>query len=89
MVWGWSLGTRLSPSLPSPLADQRNMGMSMKVEKSSLDQVRKRFEFNKKKKEEEKKTYGQSKKEVLLVFNNEFSCSDFEERMKELREEVE
>ena len=38
--------------------DQRNMGMSMKVEKSSLDQVRKRFEFNKKKKEEEKKSYG-------------------------------
>lgn len=40
--------------------DQRNMGMSMKVEKSSLDQVRKRFEFNKKKKEEDKKTYGES-----------------------------
>lgn len=34
--------------------------MSMKVEKSSLDQVRKRFEFNKKKKEEDKKTYGES-----------------------------
>ena len=30
----------------------------MKVEKSSLDQVRKRFEFNKKKREEEKKSYG-------------------------------
>ncbi|XP_064405568.1 zinc finger matrin-type protein 2-like [Halichondria panicea] len=36
---------------------QRNMGMSMKVEKSTVDQVRKRFEFNKKKKEEEKKKY--------------------------------
>ncbi len=33
--------------------------MSMKVEKSTVDQVRKRFEFNKKKKEEEKKKYGE------------------------------
>ena len=39
-------------------ADQRNMGMSMRVERSTLDQVKKRFEFNKKKKEEEKKKYG-------------------------------
>merc|ERR1712002_1401124 len=50
---------------------QRNMGMSMKVERSSLDQVKKRFELNKKKKEEKKREY------------------DFEERMKELREEEE
>ena len=41
------------------VTDQRNMGMSMKVEKSTVDQVRKRFEFNKKKKEEEKKKYGE------------------------------
>jgi len=34
------------------------MGMSMRVERSTLDQVKKRFEFNKKKKEEEKKKYG-------------------------------
>ena len=38
--------------------DQRNMGMSMRVERSTLDQVKKRFEFNKKKKEEDKKKYG-------------------------------
>ena len=38
--------------------DQRNMGMSMRVERSTLDQVKQRFEFNKKKKEEEKKKYG-------------------------------
>ena len=44
--------------------------MSMRVERSSLDQVKKRFEMNKKKKEETKKEY------------------DFEERMRELREEV-
>ncbi|CAI7991903.1 Zinc finger matrin-type protein 2, partial [Geodia barretti] len=41
-----------------PSKDQRNLGMSMKVEKSSLEQVRKRFEFNKKKREEVKKSYG-------------------------------
>ena len=42
----------------------------MRVERSSLDSVKKRFEMNKKKLEEKKKDY------------------DFEERMKELREEV-
>ena len=36
------------------------MGMSMKVEKSTVDQVRQRFQFNKKKKEEEKKQYGET-----------------------------
>ena len=46
------------------------MGMSMKVERSTLDQVKKRFESNKKKLEEKKKQY------------------DFEERMKELKEDV-
>lgn len=40
------------------LIDQRNMGMSMKVERSTVDQIKQRFEFNKKKKEEEKKKYG-------------------------------
>lgn len=44
--------------------------MSMRVERSTLDQVKKRFEANKKKMEEKQKDY------------------DFEERMKELREEV-
>ena len=37
--------------------DQRNLGMSMNVERSSLDQVKKRFEMNKKKVEEKKKDY--------------------------------
>jgi len=36
---------------------QRNLGMSMRVERSSLDQVKKRFESNKKKQEEKKKEY--------------------------------
>lgn len=53
-----------------PCPDQRNLGMSMRVERSTLDQVKKRFEVNKKKMEEKQKDY------------------DFEERMKELREEV-
>ena len=34
--------------------------MSMKVEKSTLDQVKKRFEFNKKAKEQKEKEYGVS-----------------------------
>ncbi len=38
--------------------DQRNLGMSMKVERSTLDQVKARFEHVKKKKEEDKKKYG-------------------------------
>ena len=52
------------------ISDQRNLGMSMKIERSSLEQVRARFDMNKKKKEEKRKEY------------------DFEERMKELKEEV-
>lgn len=36
---------------------QRNLGMSMKVERSTVDQVKKRFELNKKKMEEKKKEY--------------------------------
>lgn len=37
--------------------DQRNLGMSMKIERSSLDQVKARFAANKKKMEEKKKDY--------------------------------
>lgn len=36
---------------------QRNLGMSMKVERSSLDQVKSRFQTNKKKMEEKQKDY--------------------------------
>lgn len=39
------------------LLDQRNLGMSMRIERSSLDQVKKRFELNKKKMEEKKRDY--------------------------------
>lgn len=37
--------------------DQRNLGMSMRVERSTLDQVKQRMEMNKKKKEEKQKEY--------------------------------
>merc|ERR1719309_1942035 len=36
---------------------QRNLGMSMRIERSSLDQVKKRFDMNKKKQEDKKKEY--------------------------------
>merc|ERR1711994_1058537 len=36
---------------------QRNLGMSMKIERSSLDQVKERFAINKRKMEEKKKEY--------------------------------
>lgn len=39
------------------LTDQRNLGMSMKIERSTLDQVKARFAQNKKKLEEKKKDY--------------------------------
>ena len=38
-------------------SDQRNLGMSMRVERSSVDQVKARFSMNKKKMEEKKKEY--------------------------------
>jgi U4/U6.U5 tri-snRNP component SNU23 len=37
--------------------DQRNLGMSMKIERSTVDQVKERFQSVKRKKEEEKKNY--------------------------------
>lgn len=39
------------------VSDQRNLGMSMKIERSTLDQVKARFATNKKKMEERKKDY--------------------------------
>ncbi len=41
---------------------QRNLGMSMKVERSSLDQVKARFAQNKKKSEEKEKEYSMTQK---------------------------
>lgn len=58
------------------IVDQRNLGMSMKVERSSLDQVKKRFEMNKKKLEEKSKEYDfeqrmtELREEVCFHFRN-------------------
>ena len=53
-----SLCTFTSLFLGPLLTDQRNLGMSMKVERSSLEDVKERFQVVKKKKTEEKKQYG-------------------------------
>jgi len=58
---------------------QRNLGMSMKVERSTLDQVKGRFDLLKKKKDEVKKAY--SLEERMEEVKEE------EERMKEYRRE--
>jgi len=58
---------------------QRNLGMSMRVERSSLDSVRKRFDLNKKKMEEKKKDYDMQTR--LQEIQEE------EERLKEYRRE--
>ena len=52
--------------------DQRNLGMSMKVEASTLDQVKQRFQKNKEKLTEEKKQYGWS---IIIVCTERRSCS--------------
>lgn len=51
---------------------QRNLGMSMRVERSTLDQVKKRFEMNKRKREEQKQS----------------EDYDLDERVATLKEEV-
>ncbi|XP_056640480.1 zinc finger matrin-type protein 2 [Diorhabda carinulata] len=58
---------------------QRNLGMSMKVERSSLDSVKRRFEINKKKMEEKKKEYDMSSRLQELA--------EEEEKLKEYRRE--
>lgn len=56
----------------TPILDQRNLGMSMRVERSSLDQVKKRFELNKKKLEEKKKDYDIEQR--MQELKEEVSC---------------
>ncbi|CAG9821953.1 unnamed protein product [Phaedon cochleariae] len=58
---------------------QRNLGMSMKVERSSLDSVKQRFELNKKKMEEKKKDYDMAARIQELA--------EEEEKLKEYRKE--
>jgi len=58
---------------------QRNLGMSMRVERSSVDQVKARFALNKKKMEEKKKEYDLEQKMTEL--------REEEEKMREYRRE--
>lgn len=58
---------------------QRNLGMSMRIERSTLDQVKSRFQQNKKKMEEKKKDYDLSVRMQELA--------EEEERLKEYRKE--
>lgn len=58
---------------------QRNLGMSMRVERSSLEQVRSRFEMLKRKSEEKKKEYDVDEKMKEL--------REEEEKLKEYKRE--
>jgi len=58
---------------------QRNMGMSMKIERSTLDQVKKRFESKKKEMEKKKKDYDIEERMKEL--------KEEEEKMKSFRRE--
>ncbi|XP_044754897.1 zinc finger matrin-type protein 2 [Coccinella septempunctata] len=58
---------------------QRNLGMSMKIERSSLDSVKKRFEMNKKKIEEKRKDYDMAARMQEIA--------EEEEKLKEYRRE--
>ncbi|XP_003388316.1 PREDICTED: zinc finger matrin-type protein 2-like [Amphimedon queenslandica] len=58
---------------------QKNMGMSMKVEKSTLDQVKRRFAVAQEKKQEEKKQYDFDERMKEL--------HEEEEKLKEYRRE--
>ncbi|XP_031574507.1 zinc finger matrin-type protein 2-like [Actinia tenebrosa] len=60
---------------------QRNLGMSMRVERSSVDQVKKRFELNKRKREEEKQSKDYDLEERLAILKDE------EEQRKQQRKE--
>lgn len=58
---------------------QRNLGMSMRIERSSLDSVKQRFVLNKKKMEEKKKEYDMAARMQELA--------EEEEKLKEYRRE--
>ena len=60
-------------------SDQRNMGMSMRVERSTLDQVKARFALNKKKMDEKKKEYDLEQRTSEL--------REEEEKLREYRRE--
>lgn len=58
---------------------QRNLGMSMRIERSSLDSVKQRFSMNKKKMEEKKKEYDMAARMQEIA--------EEEEKLREYRKE--
>ncbi|KAF6023964.1 ZMAT2 [Bugula neritina] len=62
---------------------QRNLGMSMKVERSSLEQVKARFELNKRKQEEKKSEYDFNERMKELQEEEEKQKAYRKERRKE------
>jgi len=62
---------------------QRNLGMSMKIERSSLDQVKARFDMNKKKKEEKKRDYDFEERVKELAEEEEKQKAYRKEKRKE------
>merc|ERR1711872_1159633 len=68
---------------------QRNLGMSMKVERSSLDQVKNRFASNKKKLEEKKKDYDFEERVAELREEEEKAREYRKEKRKEKKRKLE
>ena len=68
---------------------QRNLGMSMKVERSSLDDVKKRFEINTKKKEETKKEYNFEDRMKQLKEEEAKAKERIKEKKKEKKNQAE
>ena len=64
---------------------QRNLGMSMKLERSSLDQVKERFQLNKKKMEEKKKQYDIEERMKELKEEEEKAKAYRKEKKKEAK----
>merc|ERR1711994_1067983 len=67
---------------------QRNLGMSMKVERSSLDQVKNRFAMNKKKLEEKKKDYDFEERVAELREEEEKAREYRKEKRKEKKRKL-
>ena len=67
---------------------QRNLGMSMKIERSSLDQVKNRFTLNKKKLEEKKKDYDFEERVAELREEEEKAREYRKEKRKEKKRKL-
>merc|ERR1711997_1255601 len=68
---------------------QRNLGMSMKVERSSLDQVKNRFAMNKKKLEEKQRDYDLEERVAELREEEEKAREYRKEKRKEKKRKLE